>query len=111
MFCRDCEGISRCIFAYKTSGKLLIFNKSVTEGRFNTVWNEIKAISNGWYPNFTNAEKLRMLSKGWKWEATPVDGIEEVTNKEAYAGMPQELIKYIKAMPEYDAGIFKAITD
>ena len=29
---------------------------------------------------------------------------------EAYADMPQKLIDYIKALPEYNAKIFKAIT-
>ena len=32
-YCRDCEGISRCILCYHTSGKLMIFNKPVTEDR------------------------------------------------------------------------------
>ena len=52
-----------------------------------------------------------MKSEGQGWKATPADRIEGVTNKEAYADMPQELIEYIKAMPEYDSEIFKAITE
>ncbi len=103
-YCRDCEGISRCILCYQTSGKLMIFNKPVTEDRFHEVFDELD-----WYPDFTNANELKAKYGNGEWEATPAYAITERTAKEAYAEMPKKLIKYIKAMPEYDAKIFKAI--
>lgn len=105
-FCCKCEGISRCIFCYGTTGKFMIFNKPVTEERFNEVWAHL----GDWYPNYTNAEELKNKSGG-KWECTPAPEIKGRTTKEAYSEMPEELRDYIKSLPEYDEGIFKKITE
>ena len=94
---------------YKKSGKLYLFNKKVTQEYFDQVWQEVKRLSDGWYPNFTNAEELR-AKNGGKWEATPAPMIKGREDAEAYADMPQKLIDYIKTLPEYNAKIFKAIT-
>ena len=109
MFCHECEGLSRSIFAYKQSGKLLVFNKKVTEDRFNEIWNTIKHLMHKWSPDFTNATSLYKLN-GERWEKTPANKIVARCATEAYADMPEELIAYIKALPEYDDGIFRRIT-
>jgi len=108
-YCKECEGISNCIFTYKKSGKLYLFNKKVTQEYFDQIWHEMERLADGWYPNFTNAEEL-MAANGGEWKATPAPMITGREDTEAYADMPQKLIDYIKALPEYNAKIFKAIT-
>ena len=107
MHCRKCEGISRCIFCDGLEGaKLMIFNKPVTVERFDEVWSKL----NGWKPDFTNAQQLKREFGDDKWENTPVFKITSREASEVYAEMPRKLREYIKAMPEYDDKIFKAIT-
>lgn len=111
MFCEQCKGISRCIFAYKKEGAALrIFNKKVSVARFDEVWAEINRLRGDWYPAFTNAEELRKKSVNQEWQYTPAYLIEGRDAKEAYADMPKKLTEYIKALPEYDEKIFNAIT-
>ena len=105
--CRKCEGISRCIFCYGLEGaKLMLFNKPITEERFN----EVNEKFGGWYPKFTNAEELKGKYGNGEWCATPAPAITSRTAKETYAGMPTELVDYIKSLPEYDEEIFRKIT-
>ena len=107
MHCRKCEGISRCIFCDGLEGaKLMIFNKPVTVERFDEVWSKL----NGWKPDFTNAQQLKREFGDDKWANTPVFKITSRKASEVYAEMPRKLREYIKAMPEYDDEIFKAIT-
>ena len=107
MHCRKCEGISRCIFCDGLEGaKLMIFNKPVTVERFDEVWSKL----NGWKPDFTNAQQLKREFGDGKWANTPVFEITSREASEVYAEMPRKLREYIKAMPEYDDEIFKAIT-
>ena len=105
-FCSRCEGISRCLFCCGVSGKLMIFNKPVTEDRFEEVWYAL----GDWYPDFTNAEALKEKCGG-AWKSTPASLISGRSAKEAYAEMPEALREYIKTMPEYDEELFRAITE
>ena len=107
MHCRKCEGISRCIFCDGLEGaKLMIFNKPVTVERFNEVWSKL----NVWKPDFANAQQLKREFGDDKWANTPIFKITSREASEVYAEMPRKLREYIKAMPEYDDEIFKAIT-
>ena len=104
--CRNCEGISRCIFCYNETGKLKVFNKEVTEKRFNKIMQDLLWF--GWYPVFNNAYEL----KGEKaWEETNICGVKGVSAKKAWAAMPEKMAEYIKKMPEYDEEIFRKITE
>jgi len=67
-------------------------------------------LSNGWFPNFTNAEEL-LEQNGGGWENAPAPKIEGRSDKEAYADMPKKLVDYVKSLPEFDAGIFEKITE
>ena len=84
----------------------MIFNKPVTVERFDEVWSKL----NGWKPDFTNAQRLKREFGDDKWANTPVFKITSREASEVYAEMPRKLREYIKAMPEYDDEIFKAIT-
>lgn len=101
----ECEGISRVIFCYKKSGKLMAFNKRITEERFDEIYAEL--IKFNWYPKFNNAKQL----KGeLEWHETNIPAIESVDNKTAWSSMPEEMLNYIKSLPEYDEKIFNKIT-
>ncbi len=105
--CCKCEGISRCLLCYGLEGaKLMLFNKPITEERFN----EVDINLGDWYPKFTNAEELKEKYGNGEWCATPAPAITGRTAKEAYAEMPTELVEYIKSLPEYDDEIFRKIT-
>ena len=84
----------------------MIFNKPVTAERFNEVWDKLSS----WKPDFTNAQQLKCEFGDDKCANTPVFKITSREASEVYAEMPRELREYIKAMPEYDDQIFKAIT-
>lgn len=107
LYCSDCEGISRSIFCYKKSGKLYVFNKKTNASRLKKIWDDLRSFN--WYPKFTNAEEL-LVKYGGKWECVPPHRIKVRGEKEAYADMPQGMLEYIKAMPEFNAEIFKKIT-
>lgn len=108
LFIKNCLGISNSIFCINTTGTNMIFNKSISFERINSILRDIKLIFMYWHPKFTNAEEL--ILKNNYWEYTPANKIIEVTIKEAYKDMPKELIEYFKSLPEFDAKIFKEIT-
>ena len=62
-----------------------------------------------WFPDFTNATSLYKLNDKI-WRKTPANKIVARCATEAYADMPEELIAYIKTLPEYDDEIFRRIT-
>lgn len=100
-----CEGVSRCLFCYKVSGKLMLFNKSITEDRYNEVFYKINSFN--WYPRFNNAE---MLKGNLEWYETNIPKIVEIDNKTAWSFMPRQMLNYIKSLPEYDEELFDKIT-
>ena len=101
----ECEGISRAIFCYKKSGNLMAFNKRITEKRFNEIFTRLNSFD--WYPKFNNAEQLK---GNLEWYETNIPAIESVDNKTAWSSMPEEMLNYIKSLPEYNEKIFNKIT-
>ena len=101
----ECRGISRAVFCYKKSGELMAFNKRITEERFNEIFDELNSF--GWYPKFNNAEQLK---GDLEWYETNIPAIKSVNNKTAWSSMPEEMLNYIKSLPEYDEQIFNKIT-
>lgn len=108
-FIKNCEGLSKSIMCLKTSGKFKLFNKEITEARYETCVDEIKTLSGGWYPKFNNAFEL-FEKVGREWKKVPANKIVKMEEKEAYKDMPEKLIKYFKSLPEFDAKIFTEIT-
>ena len=100
----QCEGISKAIFCYKKSGKLMAFNKKISEERFNEIYLKIKEYN--WYPRFNNAEELK---GGLEWYETNIPAIVKVDNKTAWSKMPKDMLEYIKSLPEYNEKIFNKI--
>lgn len=58
---------------------------------------------------FTNAYEL-YAANGQDWSSTPAPKIQGMDRGYAYADMPQELVDYIKSLPEFDAAIWYEIT-
>ena len=107
-YIKKCEGLAHAVMCINESGKYKLFNKNITEERFNEVVNAIDSCRDGWYPKFTNA--FDYYEKEKKWECVPAPRIEGVDDKTAYKEMPKKLIEYFKSLPEFDAEIFTAIT-
>ena len=101
----QCEGVSRSIFCYKKSGKLMIFNKKTTEERFNEVINSLYSFN--WFPKFNNAEELKGKLE---WYETNIPAIVRVPNEVAWSFMPNEMKEYIQSIPEYNEKLFNKIT-
>ena len=102
---RNCEGVSRCIFCYGIEGgRLLAFNKPITEERFEEIKERLNSFD--WYPVFNNAYQLK---GDLEWYETNIPAIVSVDNKTAWSFMPQEMIEYIQNLPEYDEEIFDQI--
>jgi hypothetical protein len=105
----NCRGVSYSIFDVNRKTCPTIFGKKVSEKRFEEVFDKIKKLSNGWYPEFNNIKSL-YLKNGSNWVKTPIKDAVELSAKEAWSGMPKELLEYIKNLPEFDADIFFEVT-
>ncbi len=104
-FSRKLRAASKCIFCFDLEGcKLMLFNKKISQERFNKVKNELNNFS--WYPKFNNAEELR---GNLAWHETNIPAIVNIENKIAYSSMPQDMIDYIRSLPEFDKKIFNKI--
>jgi len=104
------DGVSNGIFVNNKKTSPMLFNKEISLSRYNEVMDRIIKLSNGWHPEVNNLKSL-YLKNGSKWECTPIHKAKEISNKEAWSGMPKKMLDYIKSLPEFDAEIFKEITD
>ena len=89
---RECLGIYCSAFCFGISGRYKIFNKQVKKERAQKV---IRDLCELWTPTYYNIQNL---------------------SKKAFSGniwdyMSDELKDYIKSLPEYNAKIFKKITE
>ena len=83
----------------------MAFNKRITEERFDEIYETLNSFE--WYPKFNNAEQLKGKLE---WYETNIPAIEGVDNKTAWSSMPEEMLNYIKSLPEYNEKIFNKIT-
>ena len=83
----------------------MAFNKRITEERFDEIYETLNSFE--WYPKFNNAEQLKGKLG---WHETNIPAIEDVDNKTAWSSMPEEMLNYIKSLPEYNEKIFNKIT-
>ena len=103
----NCRGIDRCIFCADLRGATLrLFNKEITEERFNEVTSKLYSFY--WYPKFNNA--LELKEKAGSWEKVNASEIKSIEPYEAWKNMPKEMLDYIKGLEEFDTEIFKKIT-
>ena len=102
-------GVDRALFLADKPREYSIFGKAVTEERFNEVWQTLYFKLNGWRPSYNNIKAL-YLKAGSDWKLTPIANAEELSVKDAWAGMPKEAVDYVRSLPEYDADTFTKIT-
>ena len=109
----NCRGIDRCIFCADLRGATLrLFNKEITEDRFNEVINKLYSFD--WYPKFNNAFEL-YKQNGNNWDKVDASEIKSKLNNleeplEVWKDMPSEMLEYIRGLEEFDAEIFNKIT-
>ena len=104
---REVQGAYLSAFCYNKNGiSAYLFNKKSDEERCAEVINGLRIFN--WVPKWHNIYDL----KGDKeWWAVCFPELMEYNPKEAWAKMPDEMLKYIQSLPEYDEKIFKAITE
>jgi len=83
----------------------MIFNKKCTEERFYQVLNVLKSFD--WYPVFNNAFELK--EKHIEWFEVNIPNIFRIDNKTAWSKIPNEMLEYIKNIPEFNEKIFNKI--
>ena len=104
---RKCEAVKNGIFCFKIEGaKNIIFNKLVSEERFNEVYR--KLLKFNYEPLWDNFYELKGNKEWW---SIAFPELMSVDNKTAWSKMPDEMRTYIKSLLEYDENIFKAITE
>ena len=108
-YCRNCQGCKSCICCLDYTGKNAVFNQQVSEQRVNEIKNSIRELEGDWFPKFTNAYEL-YNANGQDWLSTPAPKIQGMDRAYAYADMPQQLVDYLKSLPEFDADIWQQIT-
>jgi hypothetical protein len=108
-------GVDRAIFLANKKRTQLIFGKEVSEERYNEVWDKLHNKLNGWKPSFNNAFEL-YLKSGGEWGKVEAEKIYPTLENwqepyEAWKTMPKEAIDYLISLPEFDAEIFKIVTE
>ena len=101
-----CEAVKNCIFCSDIEAKKnYIFNKKVTEERFNEVYAQIRSFA--WRPNFANWYDI----KGNKaWWAFCFPQLETVEPSVAWGKMPKKMNDYIHSLPEFNKTVWRKIT-
>jgi hypothetical protein len=95
------------LFLADRESKPTIFGIEVSEERFEEVMNRIMSFN--WSPTFNNLKSL-YLKSGSIWEETPIPNAKELSIKEAWSDMPNEMLEYIKSLPEFNKEMFYKIT-
>lgn len=105
----NCSGISNGLFCNGKHNQYYIFNKEVKKKYWEEVNSKLIEYLNGFTPTFNNLKGLYFKS-GSRWEYTPIPNAEELSIKEAWEGMPQKAIDYLKSLPEFNKEMFTKIT-
>ena len=103
----SCNGIFKSAFCYKINGAAhCIFNKQSDENRCAEIIQKLKSFD--WQPAYYNWDEC-YINKNDKLTFCPYI-LQESTTKNAWTGIPDEMLEYITHLPEFDAEIFKKIT-
>lgn len=78
-------GVTNHIFSNKLETTPKIFHKKVTKKRFYEVFNKIRELNDGWYPEYNNAKKLVIENKEWE----KAYQIQETKEDDAWLDMPK----------------------
>jgi len=110
----NCYAVDKALFLADKTRSFSIFGVEVSEERFDEVKGNLDSLLDGWFPRFNNAfELLEEAKRDWsKVEASDIKETLEGWDKqyEAWEDMPQEAIKYVRSLPEFDEKMFARIT-
>lgn len=107
----ECRNLSNCLFCRHLDNKEdYIFNKKVSKLRLEGIRTRLQCIlsDNKWNLKFTNYRQLR---NNYREENATLYDFVKYGNEEHFENFPEEAIKYLKSLPEFDAKIFKRITN
>ena len=102
-------GVDNALFLADKKRVYSIFGKRVSKARFEAVKKRLYAFLGDWRPTYNNIKAL-YLANGSDWKLTPIKNAEELQTAEAWAGMPQAAVDYVRSLPEFDAAKFEKIT-
>lgn len=105
-FSANLKGAYNCMFCIGLNGtKYRIFNKKVSKAYFNQVYRDICEILHytRYHMTATNYEELYEKYRN----VVPINRLQ--SKHLDYSEMPQQLLDYIKNLPEYDEKIFNKI--
>ena len=103
------NGVDCALFLANKPQMYSIFGAEVDEPRYREVSNTLYQKLGDWRPSFNNIKALWLVN-GSDWTLTPITNAKELSIKEAWKGMPEQAIKYLKELPEFDAETFKLVT-
>ena len=103
------NGVNNALFVADKKTTYSIFGKRVSRERFENVRNQLYQLLNGWRPTYNNIKAL-YLANGSDWTLTPIQNAQTLQTAEAWAGMPQAAVDYVRSLPEFDAAMFEKIT-
>ena len=102
---RNCKGAYNSIFCVNKNGICnYLFNKKSNEKRIDEV--KAQLLGFNFVPQFENWYDVKG-EKGWYAFCFPE--LKSIDNKTAWSKMPQEMLDYIKSLPEYDEKVFNKI--
>ena len=102
-------GVDNALFLADKERVYSIFGKRVVKDRFEAVKGRLYELLGKWRPTYTNIKAL-YLANGSDWKLTPIENAKELQTAEAWAGMPQAAVDYVRSLPEFDAAMFAKIT-
>ena len=106
---KDCRATYKSIFSVGLFGdNLKVFGKESTESRYQEIFNKINSF--GFYQKQTNAFEL-YTQNGSEWSKIPASKLSYKEWDDSWKDCPKELIAYLSSLPEFDAALFKEITE
>ena len=88
----NCAGVSHALFLADVSSRPTVFGKEVSQEHFNSTMKQLEEKMKGWRPAYCS------------------EAGSKLTEKEAWAGMPQAAVDFVASLPQFDPEMFERIT-
>ena len=103
---RNCRGVFHSLFCSNKDGiSHYIFNKKSNKSRVKEVLCKIREFN--WIPEFSNWYGIKGNQEWW---AFCFPQLQYVDNDIAWSKMPQNMLDYIKELPEFSEAVWKELT-
>ena len=105
---RNCKATFKSLFCTDLFGdKYKLFNKDSNESRIEEIQNRLRSFN--WYPKQTNAFEL-YVQNGNQWSKIDTSKLGTKDWSDSWEDCPEEMVSYLRSLPEFDAKLFEAIT-